>query len=898
MNVFHKVTLQSLKKNKTRTVVTIIGIMLSAAMICAVTTTYASLQNFLYRNFAYSEGEWHGSYANANREELDFLLNSEEVEDVTYTAAVGYAMAGDTRTKETKPYLYIIGTEPDFPNSIPVHITAGRYPENADEIMLPEHYLNLGGEYYAPGEQIMLEIGDRVSGEWILGSDTRFIGSDPNQDEYETLVVRETKTYTVVGYCEALPIEDYSIGAAFYCLTIAEKTDNAAAYDAWFMLKNPKDIYSFMSANEIVGDTNDDILIVLGVSRFNAFYGVLYGLVGIAIALIMFGSVSLIYNAFSISVSERTKQFGLLSSIGATKQQLRRMVFFEAFSVSVIGIPLGILVGITGIGITLLCIGDRFAYMFDLQYPMRLCVSVPSVIAACIIALITVLFSAWIPSKRAMRVSAVEAIRQNNDITVSGKTVKISPLTYKLFGLPGMIARKHFKRNRKKYRTTVMSLFMSIVLFVSASSLTSYLVDSTSDVYSNYGFDILYGLDPSDERSIPVDEFMEKVRENETITEAVYTQRDHLNCNILREYLTDEWMYDVVRGMSGAATNTDDETLDFLAPIAYFVEDEVYFAYLKANGLNTERYMNPSDPVAVAIDGRTKYSTKQEKFIRVNTLKTVPCEMTAGFITGVDGYYLSEIAMDVSGNNIYRYRANSGGEDFIELAEQDAVSQVTVKVGAVLYERPYYISTEADLFLLYPFSARNAVIPENQTDNSYAVVMNTTNHNDAMIEMEKLLGDLGMSKSELYDYAASEEQDRAMVTVIEVFATGFIVLISLIAAANVFNTISTNIGLRRREFAMLKSVGMTAKGFNRMMNYECLLYGTKALLYGIPVSCVVTYFIYRTVSGGYDAPFQLPWAAMGIAVLSVFIVVSATMMYSMSKVRRENPIDALRNENL
>ena len=272
--------------------------------------------------------------------------------------------------------------------------------------------------------------------------------------------------------------------------------------------------------------------------------------------------------------------------------------------------------------------------------------------------------------------------------------------------------------------------------------------------------------------------------------------------------------------------------------------------------------------------------------------------MTAGFITVVDGYHLAEIATDENGNAIYRYRSNTDDSDIIERTEEETSSEVTIKVGAVRSEKPYFIYTDADLHLLYPMSARDAVIPEDQVDNAYAVLMKTTNHTDAMTEMEELLVDLQMSKSELYDYAANEESERAIVTIIEVFSTGFIVLISLIAAANVFNTISTNISLRRREFAMLKSVGMTAKGFNRMMNYECLLYGTKALLYGIPVSCVVTYFIYRTVSGGYDAPFQLPWAAMGIAVLSVFIVVSATMMYSMSKVRKENPIDALRNENL
>ena len=130
------------------------------------------------------------------------------------------------------------------------------------------------------------------------------------------------------------------------------------------------------------------------------------------------------------------------------------------------------------------------------------------------------------------------------------------------------------------------------------------------------------------------------------------------------------------------------------------------------------------------------------------------------------------------------------------------------------------------------------------------------------------------------------------------FSYGFIVLISLIAAANVFNTISTNISLRRREFAMLKSVGMTQKGFNKMMNFECLLYGSHALLFGLPVSCGVTYLIYLAIMEGFETTFHLPWTAIGIAVLSVFLVVGATMMYSMSKVKKDNPIDALKNENL
>lgn len=137
-----------------------------------------------------------------------------------------------------------------------------------------------------------------------------------------------------------------------------------------------------------------------------------------------------------------------------------------------------------------------------------------------------------------------------------------------------------------------------------------------------------------------------------------------------------------------------------------------------------------------------------------------------------------------------------------------------------------------------------------------------------------------------------------MVTVINIFSYGFIILISLIAAANVFNTISTNINLRRREFAMLKSIGMTPKAFSKMMDFECLLYGFKGLLYGLPVSFVMTWMIYGAIGEGLEISFFIPWYSITIAVGSVFLVVFATMLYSMKRIQKENTIDTLRNENL
>ncbi len=897
MNVFHKVTLQSLKKNKTRTVVTIIGIILSAAMICAVTTTIASLQDFMYRSLAYNSGSWQGSVLYADPSELEQIRSAGQVEKCVYSDSVGYA-ALEYVGIDSKPYLYITGASENYRDLISVHITAGEYPKNSSEILLPEHLLDMGGVSYKIGDILTLEIGERMSEGWTFGQDTVFLGWDTSMEEYEELVIRETRTYTVVGFYERPVFEKYN-AAGYTAITVSDGASEPSAwYDVYFTMKDPGEIYDFLQENGFPREVNSDILMILGVSGLTAFYTVFYGLAAIVIGLIMFGSVSLIYNAFSISVSERTKQFGLLSSIGATRKQIRQMVFFEAFAVSVIGIPLGIFVGIAGIGITLLCIGDRFAMIMSFSQPMILRVPPVSIIIAVAVALVTVLISAWIPSKRAMKVSAVEAIRQTNDITTGRKQRKTPQFICRLFGLPGMLADRHFMRNKKKYRTTVVSLFMSIVLFVSAASFTDYLTDSAGSVYDTYGFDVLYALSTADVRNPPITEAMQIIRRDETVTDAAYTQRDILACEISMDHLTEEWMFDTAHVVNEDYDPTAKNHVMRLVTAVLYVEDGEYREFLAENKLDEELYMNTSEPLAVAIDGQTKYNINQEKFVTMNTLADTSCEMIYEFVKDIDGYQVIEKGKKDDGSIVYLYMNLSDTEEILEVPLNEAVVRLDLRVGTTLYEKPYFIDTSAELILLYPLSAQPSVNPYYNTGNDYSILIRTPDHKACYDSLSRTLRENGMSDSRLYDFAESQSQERAMVTIIEVFAYGFIVLISLIAAANVFNTISTNINLRRREFAMLKSVGMSAKDFHRMMNYECLLYGMKALLYGIPVSCGVTVLIYQTVSSGVTTGFRLPWSAIGIAVLSVFLVVSATMMYSMSKVRKENPIDALRNENL
>lgn len=900
MNVFNKVTLQSLKKNKTRTIVTIIGIILSAAMICAVTTFASSFMNYAKETTIYSDGNWHGYERDTDWDTYTEIWGTGKVEEAVYLQQLGYAYAEGCEN-EFKPYIYVLGAGKDVEEVLPIHITSGKYPTTQTEIMLPNHLYTNGGVKYSLGDSITIELGQRMLDGWELTQNNPCYVYDQGDEVFngEKLEVKETRTYTVVGFYDRMSnmIEE-TTAPGYTALTVSDKeTYTPYKYDVYFRMEKPKEVFDFMKELGLTGDTNTDLLMYSGTFAVDTFSTMLYSLAAIVIGLIMFGSVALIYNAFSISVSERTKQFGLLSSIGATKKQLKRMVLFEALSVSVIGIPLGVLAGVGGIGVTLMLIGDKFRAMgFPLD--MRLSVSPAAIIIAVVVALITVLISAWIPSKRATKVSAVEAIRQNIDVK-NTKPVKTSKLTYKLFGLPGMLANKHYKRNKKKYRTTVLSLFMSIVLFVSASAFTDYLMETVGVGFGSVGYDLTMHV-PGEEfdKFTPV-ELLSRMKAAKSVTGGAYSVGYNRYSSIKTEYLTKDGIAFLDRNQSQA----EDKSIRNAYAYVTLVDDATFKTLLKENGLSEEKYMNPDCPLALALDGATQFNMYTQKYEKTNFFNTNEPQIIMQREKNVPGYYCSGEVPDENGNIVLLYlkdkESDIEGPEELYFSLEEGYIYTTIQVGSVIYEKPYFVRNTQGIQMIYPISCAESVFDDFDADeSSYYYMLTSDNHAESYTAVQSILSDNGFNAKNLQNIAEMEESERNIVTIIRVFSYGFIVLISLIAAANVFNTISTNISLRRREFAMLKSVGMAQKDFNKMMNFECLLYGSKALLLGLPVSCGVTYLIYLAIMSGYEASFHLPWTAIGIATLSVFLVVFVTMMYSMSKIKKDNPIDALKNENL
>ena len=869
MNIFNIVTLESLKKNRTRTIVTIIGVILSAAMITAVTTFIASLQNWLVQSEIDRRGDWHVEFIDVDNAFVQERLNDDELRNLAVIQSIGFAeLKGAERVLPHDgaplPYLFVRGFTEEALDMIPIPIITGRLPENDNEIIISQHIEHTARVKFNVGDKITLPIGERTIDGKRLGRQNSIVFNE----DYEALEVftpNFTQAFTIVGVYRPA-FENHS--SQFFTVITKTSLETATAQENYFYvlaaLKSPQNVYDY---TEAVAGTfsfsfNSGLLRFLGVSNHENFNTILYSLGAILISLVMVGSILLIYNSFAISVSERSRQFGILSSVGATSKQIRKSVLFEGICVGAIGIPVGIIAGIVGIGITIRFIDGIAGEAFFGSTSITLSVSLPAVAVAALVSALTIFLSAYIPAKRASKRSAIDIIRQTTDIKIKNKVMKTSPITQKLFGLEGTLALKNFKRSKKRYRSTVISLFVSIVLFISASAFALYLQKGVNISVADYGYDIMFSSDLM-ERDDIVDLFY-KLREVDDVYDGSYYSGvtfygGEIPTSLLsRRFIEFNHIDDVHDTVS-------------IGGIISFIDDESYQRYLSELGLSeltAERNIFP------AVAKTQEYNRETQRFISFDMFQDT-----------------SELPLQISSNHDY---------DNDERLYKEASIKLVDTMPAVVSQNHY-----AGLIVFAPFSSIGEFPFDPDEHFSQVLTFLSTNPLRSDAEMRLIIdakmnslsaaGALSTGYS-FFNVAQSQQENRSIILIMNIFTYGFVILISLITIANVFNTISTGINLRKREFAMLRSVGMTDGGFNKMMNYECLFYGLKALLFGLPTALLVTFFIYQAVTEGVDVRFTLPWNSIAISIFSVFAIVFITMMYSMDKIKKANILDALKDE--
>lgn len=560
----------------------------------------------------------------------------------------------------------------------------------------------------------------------------------------------------------------------------------------------------------------------------------------IAIVIIVTGSVIVIANAFYISSSERIRQFGLLKSVGATKSQIGRSIFFEAFTLAVIAIPLGIALGFAIQVVVLLLTNELLSEVNALNsgalsfqvtfHPIILYISV-------VIATVTMLISAWLPARKAANVSAIDAIRQTREIRIRPSQLKTSRLTQRVFGFEGTLASKSLKRSRGKYRATVISLTVSVVLFVSMSSLIWIMNKDAKMQYGGYDFDVLLSTTGDLEK---IDDINSRLRDVPNAQVQMLT-RIAYETNVPDSFFTEN--------ANNAFTDTNRYGL-----LVYSMADEE-FAKLVSNSNNEIPGILINTTGVFARDGKIE-------------------EHTA---------YHAEIGAELP------LIGNNGNEESTQFG--------IITVNAILTELPKNLPSP--LFeggfinmLVSKTTLRNIY----RDDNSLTYYIVTTKDPDAFIDVAETALSSYEDTFTMLNVSQMTRLNRNVVLVVSLFGYGFIAMLALIAITSVVSTISTNMALRKQEFAMLYSAGMTPEGMDKMLNLESLLYGMKSLLIGLPIGWGISYLLYKVMSGTAVFAYEFPLDAMLISIVAVLILTFGTMHYSKRKLNKISIVEALKSE--
>ena len=207
------------------------------------------------------------------------------------------------------------------------------------------------------------------------------------------------------------------------------------------------------------------------------------------------------------------------------------------------------------------------------------------------------------------------------------------------------------------------------------------------------------------------------------------------------------------------------------------------------------------------------------------------------------------------------------------------------------------LTPKGDIAVYVPTSMYYAkakeVLPEDKLTVDLGV--ETTRHKEIHDKIYSLLENDGYHSYYCNDFADSLQVMDTITIMLKTAMYGFTGLLSLISVANIVNTISTGVLLRRKEFAMYKSVGLESGGFKKMLWLETLLYGMKALILGIPISLLLSYLMYRTFDSNLHI-FDPDLIMYGIVMASVFGILGICMALSVNKIKNENIIDALKED--
>ena len=886
MQILNRLTIRNLKLNKRRTIVTIIGIILATALLTAVATMAVSLKESVTLRSKKVDGDFHLLLYDMTDKEKESVINNRQVESYYETHEVGYGVL-DGCVNDSKPYVYIEALDSDTFEKAEINVTSGRLPEDDSEIVISSHIKTNGGVKYNLGDKITFDIGDRTyNGKKLYQNDT--------YREDEQLEAKQTKTYKVVGICDRLPYgEEPRTAPGYSVITLANKADtslNKSDIYLRFNKKALKDRYDLTA--DILGvdktlfnklnsgkledkeiqtlksqlDKTHSYYINNSLIKYEAFYdssvAFVYNMAAVVMVIIIITSAVCISNSFAISINQKTKQYGMLASIGATPRQIRKNVFFEAAFMGVIGIVAGIGGGLSASYILVVLSNKMLIDTFEMSIVYA--PSLLGVLLSIVLAIVTIVLSALVPAIRASRMSPIMAINHSEDIKIKSKSLKTPKLIGKVWGEGGVLAYKNMKRNKRKYRVITISIALSVSTFIALYGFLSLLTESVNR-YANDKIDLRVYM--SSYKSMSVDEANKKVSNivnrinNETnITDFTFARGFYASLKDEPKYSSD--YKEVNKYEAGLAENN-----------GYYISiislgNEEYGKYIKKLGISKETAQSGG----ILVDNTYQYINNG------NDIK---------YFNIYDGYKAGDVLT-------YRIDTSNSSKSLDNSKSSDDTTLYDIRIVALSNERPFgYDNAYTSYgYLIVSDDYMNRI----DTKNTDSTLLNI-NCDDPDKAQDILVNEFNIGQNYIFNAAQERRNDEKLILTMKIFLYGFIAIVSLIGITNIFNTVTTGMELRGKEFAMLQSIGMTKKEFDKMIRLESVFYGSKALIIGVVSGTILSYVIYIS-AGESQLKYTLPLLAIVMSVIVVIILLLGIMKYSIAQIRKQNIIETIRNENI
>ena len=886
MQILNRLTIRNLKLNKRRTIVTIIGIILATALLTAVATMAVSLKESVTLRSKKVDGDFHLLLYDMTDKEKESVINNRQVESYYETHEVGYGVL-DGCVNDSKPYVYIEALDSDTFEKAEINVTSGRLPEDDSEIVISSHIKTNGGVKYNLGDKITFDIGDRTyNGKKLYQNDT--------YREDEQLEAKQTKTYKVVGICDRLPYgEEPRTAPGYSVITLANKADtslNKSDIYLRFNKKALKDRYDLTA--DILGvdktlfnklnsgkledkeiqtlksqlDKTHSYYINNSLIKYEAFYdssvAFVYNMAAVVMVIIIITSAVCISNSFAISINQKTKQYGMLASIGATPRQIRKNVFFEAAFMGVIGIVAGIGGGLSASYILVVLSNKMLIDTFEMSIVYA--PSLLGVLISIVLEIVTIGLSALVPAIRASRMSPIMAINHSEDIKIKSKSLKTPKLIGKVWGEGGVLAYKNMKRNKRKYRVITISIALSVSTFIALYGFMSLLTESVNR-YANDKIDLRVYM--SSYKSMSVDEANKKVSNivnrinNETnITDFTFARGFYASLKDEPKYSSD--YKEVNKYEAGLAENN-----------GYYISiislgNEEYGKYIKKLGISKETAQSGG----ILVDNTYQYINNG------NDIK---------YFNIYDGYKAGDVLT-------YRIDTSNSSKSLDNSKSSDDTTLYDIRIVALSNERPFgYDNAYTSYgYLIVSDDYMNRI----DTKNTDSTLLNI-NCDDPDKAQDILVNEFNIGQNYIFNAAQERRNDEKLILTMKIFLYGFIAIVSLIGITNIFNTVTTGMELRGKEFAMLQSIGMTKKEFDKMIRLESVFYGSKALIIGVVSGTILSYVIYIS-AGESQLKYTLPLLAIVMSVIVVIILLLGIMKYSIAQIRKQNIIETIRNENI